>query len=175
MCHRVVYQTTSSSAGCSVFLAHFLSKPGCRLSRQVEARHGCHSLLSICLPCPRGGGVQGLEGQGWRRGCLHRGQRRVHWRCCYFAGTCFSTLTISQDKCAHVIPNVRRFILQTNLSSYAWPYLQIKSVGCDYVVIGHSERRHGNIASETDAMFNKKVFVCVCVCVCVCDVVCVCV
>ena len=68
-----------------------------------------------------------------------------------------------RGKCAHVIPNVLRFILQTNLSSYAWPYLQIKSVGCDYVVIGHSERRHGNIASETDAMFNKKVCVCVCV------------
>ena len=34
---------------------------------------------------------------------------------------------------------------------------QIKSVGCEYVVIGHSERRHGNIASESDATFNAKV------------------
>jgi len=33
---------------------------------------------------------------------------------------------------------------------------QLKSVGCKYVVIGHSERRHGNIASESDATFNKK-------------------
>lgn len=33
---------------------------------------------------------------------------------------------------------------------------QIKSVGCKYVVIGHSERRHGNIASESDATFNLK-------------------
>ena len=34
---------------------------------------------------------------------------------------------------------------------------QIKSVGAEYVVVGHSERRHGNIASETDVTFNKKV------------------
>jgi len=34
---------------------------------------------------------------------------------------------------------------------------QIKSVGCEYVVVGHSERRHGNIASESDVTFNKKV------------------
>jgi len=33
---------------------------------------------------------------------------------------------------------------------------QVKSVGCKYVVIGHSERRHGNIASESDATFNLK-------------------
>lgn len=34
---------------------------------------------------------------------------------------------------------------------------QLKSVGCQFVVIGHSERRHGNCASETDAIFNHKV------------------
>ena len=41
---------------------------------------------------------------------------------------------------------------------------QIKSVGAEYVVIGHSERRHGNIASETDATFNTKVALPLCVC-----------
>lgn len=33
---------------------------------------------------------------------------------------------------------------------------QVKSVGAKYVVIGHSERRHGNIAAESDAIFNLK-------------------
>ncbi|KAJ1479953.1 Triosephosphate isomerase [Baffinella frigidus] len=33
---------------------------------------------------------------------------------------------------------------------------QLKSVGVKYVVVGHSERRHGNIASETDNTFHKK-------------------
>lgn len=31
----------------------------------------------------------------------------------------------------------------------------LKSVGCDYVIIGHSERRH--IFGETDEMINKKI------------------
>jgi len=35
--------------------------------------------------------------------------------------------------------------------------MQLKSVGCQYVVIGHSERRHGNCASENDAVFRMKV------------------
>jgi triosephosphate isomerase len=33
---------------------------------------------------------------------------------------------------------------------------QLKSVGVKYVVIGHSERGHGNIASETDKTFQLK-------------------
>ena len=31
----------------------------------------------------------------------------------------------------------------------------LKDVGCTYVIIGHSERRH--VIGETDAMINKKV------------------
>eukprot|EP00960_Hanusia_phi_P040621 754568-Hanusia_phi.AAC.1 len=34
---------------------------------------------------------------------------------------------------------------------------QVKSIGCKYVLVGHSERRHGNIASESNAVINKKV------------------
>ncbi len=32
----------------------------------------------------------------------------------------------------------------------------LKSVGVEYVLVGHSERRHGNIAHETDAEINRK-------------------
>jgi triosephosphate isomerase (TIM) len=32
----------------------------------------------------------------------------------------------------------------------------LKSVGVKYVLVGHSERRQGNIASETDSVINKK-------------------
>ena len=32
----------------------------------------------------------------------------------------------------------------------------LKSVGVKYVLVGHSERRQGNIASETDDTINKK-------------------
>jgi hypothetical protein len=45
----------------------------------------------------------------------------------------------------------------TDLANVCTLELQLKSVGCQFVVIGHSERRHGNCASETDAIFNHKV------------------
>jgi triosephosphate isomerase len=32
----------------------------------------------------------------------------------------------------------------------------LKSVGVEYVLVGHSERRQGNIAHETDAEINRK-------------------
>ena len=34
---------------------------------------------------------------------------------------------------------------------------QLKSVGVKYILVGHSERRQGNIASESDTVINKKV------------------
>lgn len=33
----------------------------------------------------------------------------------------------------------------------------LKSCGVEFVLVGHSERRHGNIASETDAEINAKI------------------
>ncbi len=47
---------------------------------------------------------------------------------------------------------VLKLMLQTGTRK-----MQLKSVGCQYVVIGHSERRHGNCASENDAVFRTKV------------------
>jgi len=52
---------------------------------------------------------------------------------------------------------VRAFDFNDLAPTFSHVQTQIKSVGCEYVVVGHSERRHGNIASESDVTFNKKV------------------